>query len=272
MELRGEAKQASEFDLKMDNCCFLLMFQFVGKLFLGGSMPLEIEQYGGYSSGAHPLRCRLAPGKTWSVIFGLPNRRIREVQEEWPLLDIQPPCENRAISIEKMIIQDVGYRHRKIFDQIQLIRQAVYSTAVKLEYYFTQLLELYHTDLGDAVKSHDLDGVALYRRAIEYIRRHYMDPNIDRNTIADNLAVSVRTLNRAFEGKPNNVTNYVRLIRLHKARELLRTTDCALDEIACRLNYTDVKHMTKSYIKEFGYSPAIERKKRHHPVKCVNVF
>ncbi len=262
LELRGQAQQTREFHLHMEDCCFLLMFQLRGNLFLGGSICVGTERYGGCNTSACPLYCRLDAGKIWSIVFGLSNRRIEEIQHEWPLFGIQAQADNRVTNLDNTILHNIGYRHRQIFDKIQQIQNGPYSTLIKLEYQFMRLLELYHADLSDASKSKDLESVRIYRLAIDYILKHYMDADIDRNTIADKLSVSVRTLNRAFEGKGNNVTQSIRLIRIHKVRELLRTTDSTFDDIAFQLHYMDTKHLAKLYIKQFGYSPTMERKKR----------
>ncbi len=261
LELRGQATQKREFHLHMEDCCFLLMFQLRGNLFLGGSVCVGTDHYGGCNTSACPLYCRIDAGKIWSVVFGLPNRRVEEIQHEWPLFGIQAQTDNRVTALDNTILHNIGYRQRQIFDKIQQIQNRPYSTALKLEYQFMRLLELYHADLSDASKSEDIENILLYRRAIDYILKHYMDADIDRNTIADKLAVSVRTLYRAFEGKANNVTQSIRLIRIHKARELLRTTDSTFDDIAFQLHYMDAKHLAKLYIKQFGYSPKAERRK-----------
>ena len=88
----------------------------------------------------------------------------------------------------------------------------------------------------------------------------WFDADIDRNRIAEALNVSVRTLNRAFEGKTNNVITTIRMVRLHKARDLVRGTDMPLEDIAFKLHYADAKHLSKKYQALFTRSPAQDRK------------
>jgi len=55
----------------------------------------------------------------------------------------------------------------------------------------------------------------------------------------------------------NGVTleRYIILQRVEKIKEMLTTEDCALSQIAFRLNYSSVSHMSAQFKKVTGYTP-----------------
>ncbi|MBD1421772.1 helix-turn-helix domain-containing protein [Sphingobacterium chuzhouense] len=101
----------------------------------------------------------------------------------------------------------------------------------------------------------------LDRRACAYILEHYMEPDLDRHRIAAALGCSTRNLSRAFEGSGVKLHAYIRLLRLHKGRELLhKRPHLSIEQIADRLHFSSARHFATRYKKAFGLSPAEERK------------
>ncbi len=49
---------------------------------------------------------------------------------------------------------------------------------------------------------------------------------------------------------------FIRKVRLHKARELLQTTDLTISEIAYDVGFTDPSYFSRAFSKEFGCSPS----------------
>lgn len=88
-----------------------------------------------------------------------------------------------------------------------------------------------------------------------------MEKLLDRETLADALHCSVRTINRAFEGRRLSLTAEVLDARLRKARQLLRhRTDLPIEQIALMLYFYDVSHLNIHYKKRFHRTPRQERK------------
>ncbi len=63
---------------------------------------------------------------------------------------------------------------------------------------------------------------------------------------------------KALTGQP--VANYIRSIRLQKAKSLLETTDLPIGEIALQVGYKDFSHFSRSFAKEFSVKPSEMRK------------
>ncbi|NGM65232.1 helix-turn-helix domain-containing protein [Sphingobacterium sp. SGR-19] len=101
----------------------------------------------------------------------------------------------------------------------------------------------------------------LDRRACAYILEHYMEPDLDRHRIAAALGCSTRNLSRAFEGSGVKLHAYIRLLRLHKGRELLhKRPNLTIKQIAERVYFCNAKHFATCYKAFLGFSPSEERK------------
>lgn len=90
--------------------------------------------------------------------------------------------------------------------------------------------------------SADLHSDELVAAAQSHIQQNF-DQNIDFQTLADELSISLRTLQRRF----NQVTDFTPLkyqqhIRIANARDLLQNTNLSIQEIAETVGYTDAAH------------------------------
>ncbi|MCB9277404.1 MAG: response regulator [Lewinellaceae bacterium] len=63
---------------------------------------------------------------------------------------------------------------------------------------------------------------------------------------------------KALTGK--STTHFMRSIRLHKAKELLETTDLNISQVAYEVGFHDPKYFSKTFAEEFGLKPTEYRK------------
>ena len=89
-----------------------------------------------------------------------------------------------------------------------------------------------------------------------------MERKLTRQKIADALFVSVRTLTRAFEGKQVTISRAIQLARLHKARERLRGSDDAIEQLASELHFSDTQYFIQWYTELFKLAPDADRNRR----------
>ena len=100
----------------------------------------------------------------------------------------------------------------------------------------------------------------LCRRACDYILEHYMEADLNRIRIAVALGCSTRSLSRAFEGRSVTMQAAIRVLRLHKGRELLREKPhLTVKQIANRLHFSSARHFATRYKEQFQRSPQEER-------------
>jgi signal transduction histidine kinase/DNA-binding response OmpR family regulator/ligand-binding sensor domain-containing protein len=86
------------------------------------------------------------------------------------------------------------------------------------------------------------------------------DPGFDLNELSESLFLSRSQLGRkvkALTGR--SLAVYIRSIRLHRAKELLLSTEIAVKEIAYDVGFSSPVHFSRSYTEEFGESPTNTR-------------
>ena len=70
------------------------------------------------------------------------------------------------------------------------------------------------------------------------------------------IGVSRMQLHRKLKALTGKSTSYyIRSIRLHKARELLRTTDLNVSEVAYEVGFRNAAYFSTTFLEEFGMSP-----------------
>ena len=52
-----------------------------------------------------------------------------------------------------------------------------------------------------------------------------------------------------------STTRFIRLIRLHKAKELLQTSDLNITQVAYEVGFKDPSYFTRTFTEEFNLSP-----------------
>lgn len=121
-------------------------------------------------------------------------------------------------------------------------------------------IELFQGMIDDRVIDDESLSSALAKAAKECIESRLLsDPDMDPESIASALYVSVRTLNRAFEHEMSSVMAYVRSRRLERARRELMSTSWTVSELAARWHFTDSSHFIRVYKKQYGETPAAAR-------------
>ena len=74
--------------------------------------------------------------------------------------------------------------------------------------------------------------------------------------VAQKLCITADYLSQQFHREVGiNYSAYVRALRIGKAKELLRTTDLRIYEVACRVGYPDAKYFSRVFKAETGCMP-----------------
>ncbi|MCS7478714.1 helix-turn-helix domain-containing protein [Umezawaea endophytica] len=83
------------------------------------------------------------------------------------------------------------------------------------------------------------------------------EPDLSMTMLARELAVSVRTLQRAFAATGESVTAYIRRRRLEEARLALTAPSGSLgiSELAARWQFADSSHFIRTFKKQYGLTP-----------------
>lgn len=100
---------------------------------------------------------------------------------------------------------------------------------------------------------------ALVKRALAFIQQHYADP-ISRTAIADAVGVNKDYLGRIFHQELGLAPwEYLIRYRVLRAKELLRTTDYSVAEVAARVGFDTATYFSTIFHREAGCSPRAYR-------------
>ncbi len=106
---------------------------------------------------------------------------------------------------------------------------------------------------GERVKSDN----AYVNKVIGNVIANIDNPEYSVNELSDDMAVSRSQLHRKLAALTGfSTTNFIRMIRLEKAKDLLLTNDGNISEIAYKCGFSSQSYFTKSFTEHFGKSPS----------------
>jgi AraC-like DNA-binding protein len=83
------------------------------------------------------------------------------------------------------------------------------------------------------------------------------------NDLCRELAVSHAQLYRKFKSISNQtIADYFKLLRLHKAKELLAKPELNITQIAFTAGFKNLSHFSREFTQQFGKSPKEMRKQK----------
>ncbi len=95
------------------------------------------------------------------------------------------------------------------------------------------------------------------QEAMDYISRHYNDPEISVGTVAQSLNISEGYLSHTFKKETDyTLLNYITRYRIHKAMELLKDCRVKVYEVAEQVGYRDIAYFSSTFKKHTGISPS----------------
>lgn len=105
---------------------------------------------------------------------------------------------------------------------------------------------------------------------LDYIGAHFCE-DINFGELAGKLYVNQSYLSREFRKSTGySLSKFLSNKRIREARELLRSTEWPVSEIASRVGYNNISHFNWIFKKEIGISPREFRKKTSEVSACEN--
>lgn len=93
-----------------------------------------------------------------------------------------------------------------------------------------------------------------------YIKKHYHDINLSVESIAEITGYTPYYFSKIFKEITGfNINDYIRQIRIDKAKELLTASNCKVNEIPDMLGFTSASHFFSAFKKDVGLTPVTYR-------------
>ena len=97
------------------------------------------------------------------------------------------------------------------------------------------------------------DGIV---QAVRYMEEHFSDPEISITALADSLGLSTTRFSVSFKGKMDmSPLEYLTLLRVEHAKELLASTDLTIRDISARSGYYDPGSFIRRFKQLTGETP-----------------
>lgn len=126
---------------------------------------------------------------------------------------------------------------------------------------FCELLSDVCLRLIDQQKENRSENAEALVKAVAYVEENYGDSNLSVSVLADHLNLSQAALTAMFKQSMRmNPSDYLRMIRMEKAKKLLSDTDMLVKDIASAVGYDDSRVFVKRFKSNVGMTPVEYRK------------
>jgi len=117
-------------------------------------------------------------------------------------------------------------------------------------------------ELSDRITKTDKKGKlsALSVKLVSYVDANYTDSNLSLKMISSEFGITVSYISKVFKEQfGTNFSDYITNMRVEKAKQLLKTTNMSMGEIAQNLGYVDSSIFIKNFKKITGKTPGVYR-------------
>ena len=190
------------------------------------------------------------PGQMRHVIFEIPGADFRE---RFPLWELDGAVRFDASLNPTRIIS-------RALREVVEADLSLIETAAQRQNHEERLWTVLETAHAFANgKARSAYHTAVRERVRQYIEAHLPDPELCPASIAREMGMSLRQLNRLFEGDANTLASLILTRRLQKCRaELARPGHYpkSVSEIAFNWGFRNLSHFSRRFREEFGTSPS----------------
>ncbi|MGE5613703.1 MAG: helix-turn-helix domain-containing protein [Bacillota bacterium] len=93
-----------------------------------------------------------------------------------------------------------------------------------------------------------------------YIKEHYQDINLCVESIAEKTGYTPYYFSKIYkEITGSNINDYIRQVRINKAKELLASSTCKVNEIPEMIGFISISHFFSAFKKDVGLTPTAYR-------------
>lgn len=153
-------------------------------------------------------------------------------------------------------LNELGFSELEVFGKEGGLLTEVY-TIKTLEEIEDWLKNLCKKASGYLTGKRDDNSLIQAKKAEEYIRSNYRDPNISLNSICKHLLMSTSYFSSVFKNHTGQTfIEYLTRVRIEKAMELLKISDMKVYEISEEIGYKDPHYFSLIFKKISGNTPS----------------
>lgn len=245
-------------DLLSDHIGFWQIYQLMGAslLYLPHNLELGENRCLPLATKRNKVTVQWQSSEIRLLTIGYKQAGVPALVEEYPSL-------NRLVEFGKdtdtldLLFPDISinYRFRDILGHISELKYRSFHTRAELGVQLGMLFDELESAMLRSTEGGGRSQLRIYHQALTYIAEHFME-NITKESIAESLHISPRTLNRAFEGRPIKIADYIQRLRFNKARDMLDEGKMSVEEVANELNFPNRKYFSREFKKYFFDSPS----------------
>lgn len=132
------------------------------------------------------------------------------------------------------------------------------SQCLNVQQFSDILHEVCHSliDARQSNESEDSKEPDMATKAVAYMKAHYSSPDLTMASLADELSISPVTMSVEFKNRMGvNPSDYLGIIRMEKAKELLKTTTLKVKDVSAAVGYEDEHVFMRRFKKYVGKTP-----------------
>lgn len=260
LEIRGDVDvYKGKFSLLMENIVFWQEYQFINMSLvrLPGLQPIVDQRSFLFASKEEHIELQMNGGKQWLWLVGYKKESMGVLMEEYAeaLTDLRIFLDD--CNLKTWISSDftVGHRFRDVLTQIEGFSFRPLRSRLEMALALCRLLELSFVQIAKLMSKEEYSKLKIYYLAIEYVRQNFTS-NITKESVAYAMGTSVRTLQRAFEGRTVKLAEFILSLRMNRAKELLLTQNLGVKDVSTELHFSDQKYFSREFKKLFAKSPS----------------
>lgn len=105
------------------------------------------------------------------------------------------------------------------------------------------------------------DSGEMFDKVEAFVRKHYRDPEFSASMVAEHFQISQSYVTHMFKRyNSTGFLEFLHMLRIEKAQELLRSTDHSVADIATMAGYSNALAMTRAFKRYTGATPGSYRK------------
>lgn len=124
----------------------------------------------------------------------------------------------------------------------------------------TDLLEILRSLCADILAKEEQNAPreqSISRKVMDYIREHFTEPELSMGVVAESCGISAARLSLEFKEQIGvHPSDYLLLMRLEKAKELLAGTEMPVQDVSVSVGYYDVSGFIRRFKRHTAATPA----------------